>query len=80
MRGSLNPEAEEGGILGREFEADLAIDHRNRFRGHGEGCEGHEIGWLEEVDLIESEVFFVDPAVNSSIWTTWLPTYPLTSP
>jgi len=44
MRGSLNPEAEEGGILGREFEADIAIDHRNRFRGHGEGSEGHEIG------------------------------------
>jgi len=27
MRGSLNPEAEEGGILGREFEADVAIDY-----------------------------------------------------
>ena len=37
-------EPEEGGILGREFEADVAIDHRNRFRGHGEGGEGYEIG------------------------------------
>ena len=37
-------EPEEGGILGRKFEADAAIDHRNRFRGHGEGSEGHEIG------------------------------------
>ena len=37
-------EPEEGGIPGREFEGDVAIDHRNRFRGHGEGGEGHEIG------------------------------------
>ena len=37
-------EPEEGGIPGREFEADVAIGHRNRFRGHGEGGKGHEIG------------------------------------
>ena len=37
-------EPEEGGIPGREFEGDVSIGHRNRFRGHGEGSEGHEIG------------------------------------
>jgi hypothetical protein len=36
-------EPEEGGIPGREFEEDVTIDHRNRFRGHGEGSEVHEI-------------------------------------
>ena len=44
-------ETEEGGILGRKLEPDVTIDHRNRFRGHSEGGEGHEIGGLEKVDL-----------------------------
>ena len=43
--GLLDPEPEEGGIVGRrQLQADLAIDHRNGFRVHGEGCEGIEIG------------------------------------
>ena len=37
----LHAEPEEGGIVGRrELQADAAIDHRYRFRVHGEGCEG----------------------------------------
>ncbi len=44
-------EPEEGGIPGRKLEPDVAIDHRNRFRGHSEGGEGHEIGGLEKVNL-----------------------------
>ena len=50
--GLLHAEPEEGGIVGRsELQADIAIDHRQRFRSYGEGCVGIEIGGLEEVDL-----------------------------
>jgi hypothetical protein len=40
------------GIVGRrELEANAAVDHGHRFRVHGEGCGGIEIGGFEEVDL-----------------------------
>ena len=50
--GLLHAEPEEGGVVSaRKLKADAAINHRHRFRIHGEGCEGREVGGLEEVDL-----------------------------
>ena len=50
--GLLHTEPEEGGIVSaRKLQADAAINHRYRFRAHGEGCEGGEVAGLEEVEL-----------------------------
>ena len=52
VRCLLHAEPEEGGIVGgRELKADAAVDHRYGIRVQGEGCEGCEVGGLEEVDL-----------------------------
>jgi hypothetical protein len=52
VRGLLDPEPEEEGpVLRRKLKADLTINHRHRFRVHGEGCEGLQIGGFDEEDL-----------------------------
>jgi hypothetical protein len=62
VRDLLDPEPEEEGyVFRRKPHADLAVDHRFRISGHGEGCEDPEIGGLEEVDLHLHVVCLVQP-------------------
>jgi len=60
--GLLHTEPEEGGVVGRrELKADAAIDHRYRFRVHGEGCEGMQVGGFDEGDLYLHVARLIEP-------------------